>query len=220
MLDPKPFFKDVAYTKIRQFAAEAQAYEISDMRGIRNDEKRYTLLLSLLHITQSKTRDELIDMFLKRMKRVQHTAQEKLRDLQEKHREMEESLIGVLGQVLQHANGDDANAVLGKHVRETLNDQGGIEVLNDQFTLVTAYHHNNYLPLLWSAHATNRAVIFRVLDLIQIKSSTQDRNLLQALEFVCQHRNTRKDSLPPDINIGFISVSVYSPHLDKHPQLL
>ncbi|CAB5506029.1 Mobile element protein, partial [Bathymodiolus azoricus thioautotrophic gill symbiont] len=205
VLDPKPFFKEVAYTKIRQFAAEAQAYEISDMRGIRNDAKRYTLLLSLLHITQSKTRDELIDMFLKRMKRVQHTAQEKLRDLQEKHREMEESLIGVLGQVLQHANGDDANAVLGKHVRETLNDQGGIEILNDQFTLVTAYHHNNYLPLLWSAHATNRAVIFRVLDLIQIKASTQDRNLLQALEFVCQHRNTRKDSLPPDINIGFIS---------------
>ncbi len=205
VLDPKPFFKDVAYTKIRQFAAEAQAYEISDMRGIRNDAKRYTLLLSLLHITQSKTRDELIDMFLKRMKRVQHTAQEKLRDLQEKHREMEESLIGVLGQVLQHANGDDANAALGKHVREILNDQGGIEVLNDQFIRVTAYHHNNYLPLLWSAHATNRAVIFRVLDLIQIKSSTQDRNLLQALEFVCQHRNTRKDILPPDINIGFIS---------------
>jgi hypothetical protein len=62
------------------------------------------------------------------MKRVQHTAQEKLRDLQEKHREMEESLIGVLGQVLQHANGDDANAVLGKHVRETLNDQGGFQL--------------------------------------------------------------------------------------------
>jgi TnpA family transposase len=205
VLDPKPFFKDVAYTKIRQFAAEAQAYEISDMRGIRNDAKRYTLLLSLLHITQSRTRDELIDMFLKRMKRVQHTAQEKLKDLQEKHREMEESLIDVLGQVLQYADGDDANDVLGKHVREILNDQGGIEVLNDQFTLVTAYHHNNYLPLLWSAHATNRAVIFRVIDLIKIKSSTQDRNLLQALEFVCQHRNTRKDSLPPDINIGFIS---------------
>ncbi len=205
VLDPKPFFNDVAYTKIRQFAAEAHAYEISDMRGIRNDAKRYTLLLSLLHQTQSKTRDELIDMFLKRMKRVQHAAQDKLRDLQEKHREMEESLIGVLGQVLQHAEGGDANDVLGQHVREILNDQGGIEALNDQFKLVTAYHHNNYLPLLWSVHATNRAVIFRVLDLIKIKPSTQDRNLLQAIEYVCQHRNTRKDSLPPDMSLGFVS---------------
>lgn len=205
VLDPKPFFNDVAYTKIRQFAAEAQAYEISDMRGIRNNAKRYTLLLSLLYQTQSKTRDELIDMFLKRMKRVQHAAQDKLRDLQDKHREMEESLIGVLGQVLQHAEGGDANDVLGQHVREILNDQGGIETLNDQFKLVTAYHHNNYLPLLWSAHATNRAVIFRVLDLIQIKSSTQDRHLLQALEYVCQHRNTRKESVPPDIHLGFTS---------------
>ncbi len=194
VLDPKPFFKDVAYTKIRQLAAEAQAYEISDMRGISNDAKRYTLLLSLLHLKQSNTCDELIDMFLIRMKRVQHSAQNKLRDLQEKHREMEGSLIGVFGQVLQRADGDDANDVLGKNVREILNDQGGIVALNDKFRLVIAYHHNNYLPLLWPAHATNRAVIFRVLDLIQIKSSTQDIKLLQAIEFVCQHRNTKKDS--------------------------
>jgi TnpA family transposase len=205
VLDPKLFFENVAYTKIRQFSAEALAYEISDMRGISNDAKRYTLLLSLLHQTQLKTRDELVDMFLRRMKRVQHTARDNLQNLQEKNREMEEDLISILGQVLQHAEGNDANEVLGQHVRETLDARGGIEVLNSQFKLVTAYHNDNYLPLLWSVHAVNRAVIFRVLDLIKIQSSTQDKSLLRALNFVYEHRKTRKDYLPPDIDLQFAS---------------
>ena len=205
ILDPKPFFENVSYTKIRQFSAEALAYEISDMRGIKNDAKRYALLLSLLHQTQLKTRDELVDMFLKRMKRVQHTARDNLQNSQEKNREMEEELISVLGQVLQHAESGDANDMLGQHVRETLDARGGIEALNAQLKLVTAYHNDNYLPLLWPVHAVNRAVIFRVLDLIKIQSSTQDKSLLRALDFVYEHRKTRKDYLPPGIDLQFAS---------------
>ena len=155
ILDPKPFLDGVAYTKIRQFSAEASAYSLGDIRGITNDARRYTLLLSLLHETQAKTRDELIDMFLRRMKGVHHSAQNKLRELQEKHRELEESLIGVLGQVIQHADTADCNETLGQQVRDLLDSQGGIETMADQFKLVTAYHDNNYLPLLWPAHAKN-----------------------------------------------------------------
>ena len=205
VLDPKPFFKNVAYTKIRQFAAEASAYEISDMRGISNDSKRYTLLLSLLHQTQRNTRDELIEMLLKRMKRVEHSAKERLRELKEQHREMEESLIGTLGQVLQHAENCDTNEVLGQQIRDTLNKEGGIEVLADQFKRVTAFHHNNYLPFLWRSHASNRAVIFRVLERLDIKSSTQDRRLLSALTFICEHSKTRKNHLPQEIELCFAS---------------
>ncbi len=205
ILDPKPFFDGIAYTKVRQFAAEAAAYALGDIRGINNDAKRYTLLLSLLHETQAKTRDELVDMFLRRMKGVHHSAQNKLRELQEKHRELEESLIGVLGQVIQRADTSDNNEALGQQVRNLLDDQGGIEAMTNQFKLVTAYHHNNYLPLLWPAHANNRAVIFRVLDQIKINSSTQDQSLLRALGFVHQHRSSRKKSLPAEIDLRFAS---------------
>jgi len=205
ILDPKPFFGGIAYTKIRQFAAEASAYSLGDIRGVINDARRYTLLLSLLHETQAKTRDELIDMFLRRMKGVHHSAQNKLRELQEKHRELEESLMGVLGQVIQHANTCDTNEVLGQQVRDLLEKQGGVGAMADQLKLVTAYHHNNYLPLLWPAHANNRAVIFRVLDQIQIRSSTQDQSLLRALHFVRQHQKSRKVHLPATISLRFAS---------------
>ena len=205
IIDPKPFFEGIAYTKIRQFAAEASAYSLGDIRGVTTDARRYTMLLSLLYETQLKTRDELIHMFLRRMKGVHHSAQKKLQDLQDKHRELEESLIGVLGQVIKHANTYDTNEALGHHVRNLLEKQGGTAAMADQFKLVTAYHDNNYYQLLWHFHANNRAVIFRVLDQIKINSSTQDQSLLQALDFVRQHRSSRKDYLPATIKLHFVS---------------
>ena len=78
VLDPKPYLTDIAHTKVRQFSAEAHAYEIGDMRSIMTEAKRHTLLLCLLHSAQSKARDEIIDMFLRRMRRVKNSAKGKI----------------------------------------------------------------------------------------------------------------------------------------------
>ncbi len=205
VMNTKPFFEGIAHTKIRQFSAEARAYEISDIRGINNEAKQHTLLLSLLYSAQSKTRDEIIEMFLRRMRNVKNSAQAKLRELQEKHREMEESLIGVLDQVLQQAKGSELNDELGSKVSNILDQHGGVETLSDQITRVTAFHDNNYLPLLWAIHANNRAIIFRVLDQIDIESATQDTRLLRALEFIKAHRKSRKEHLIAKIDLRFMS---------------
>ncbi len=81
----------------------------------------------------------------------------------------------------------------------------GVPAYNPKYEVVAAYHQNNYLPLLWSAHTKNRAVLFRVLDLLQIKSATQDHRLLDALDFVRRHRNARKNHLPFEIDLSFAS---------------
>ena len=74
LLDPAPFLEDIPHTKIWQFAAEAHAHEIGDMRGIRGHARRHTLLLCLLQRTQAATRDELALMFLRRMRRIRKAA--------------------------------------------------------------------------------------------------------------------------------------------------
>jgi len=95
----------VAHTKIRQFAAEAARLQLSDLRDPSQPGKRYTLVLCLLFQAQATTRDELAEMFLRRMRKTKHAAKEQLRLLQERHREMEETLLGVLGQVVHQAKG-------------------------------------------------------------------------------------------------------------------
>jgi len=205
ILDPQPFLKEIPHTKVRQFAAEAAALESGDLRDICLPGRRHALLLSFLHQVQSDTRDQLVEMFVRRMRRAQHVASERLHTLRENHREMEETLIGVFGQVLHHAAGDSDNTDLGRSIRQVLADQGGVEVLDTQFQAVTAYHNNNYLPLLWPVHAINRAVLFRLLGLLSIESSTQDRRLLEAFELVRQYQHSRRDALPTSIDPGFAS---------------
>ncbi len=203
ILDPKPFFEGIAHTKIRQFAAEAEALEVGDMRKIQQPGKQYTFLLCLLYHAQVRTRDNLIEMFLRRMQRLHATAEEQLHVLQEKHRVIEEEMITVLAEVLDQENGECSDKVLGQRVRQVLAAHGGVDTLKMQYEKVSAYHHNNYFPLLWPIHARNRATLFRLLDLLQIESATQDTTLLEALAFIRRHRHTRRDYLPHEIALDF-----------------
>ena len=194
ILDPNPFLQEIPFTKIRQFASEAHAYSIADMRGIANKGKKFTLLLCLLHRSQMETVDALVDMFLRRMRRTENAAREELRLIQDKHRDWEESLISVLGEVLDHTT-EEEDATFGKQVRKILNNKGGVDTLKGIYEKVSAYHHNNYLSLLWPIHSKYRAVLFQLFDLIEIVSATQDQYLIQAFEFVKKYRHTHRRKL-------------------------
>ena len=42
----------------------------------------------------------------------------------------------------------DDNAALGQRIRDVFRHSGGAEALQDRYTQVSTYHHNNYRPLL------------------------------------------------------------------------
>jgi hypothetical protein len=205
VIDPKSFLEGVAHTKIRQFAAEAGRMQIGDLRDLTQLGKRHTLLVCFLFQTQAETRDELAEMFLRRMRKTRHAAKERLRALQERHQSMEESLISVLGEVLNQAKDDCSDHDLGRRVRAVLDAEGGVELLGAQVESVSAYHQGNYLPLLWQFHADHRFVLFRVLELIGLASTTQDSALIDAWRYVVQHRRTRRATLLREIDLGFLS---------------
>lgn len=87
LIDPDPLLNGVSHTKLRQFAAEAAAMEVSDFLDISQRGKRHTLLLSLLRQARTRCRDELIEMLLRRVRRTQAAAKEKLEALHDQHRE-------------------------------------------------------------------------------------------------------------------------------------
>jgi len=172
LLDPTPFLKDIAFTKIRQFAAEASANEISDIRNTRNERRRHALLLCLLHQAQTQTRDDLVKMFLRRIKKTENAAREKLGLLQQDHRALEESLIAAFAQVLDHAGVEQSSdACFGRDVRNLFQELGGVEHLKNQHEKVSVFHKNNYMPLMQDIHARHRSLLFRLFDLLKIESS-------------------------------------------------
>ena len=205
VLDPRPLLESIPHTKIRQFSAEAKALETGDLRDVCQPGRRHTLLLCLLHQTQTQTRDQLVDMFIRRMRRTRNRAVERLHALQKNQRAIEEDLLAVLGQVLRHAGATDADEELGRNVRQVLLEQGGVETLGAQYHAVTAYHNDNYLPLLWPIHSGNRSTLFRLLDLLTLESSSADTRLLDALEIVLQHQHSRRKVLDVTLDLGFAS---------------
>jgi TnpA family transposase len=205
LIDPDPMLEGVAHTKLRQFAAEAAALEVSDLLDITQPGKRHTLLLALLRQARMRCRDELVEMLLRRVRRTQAAAKEQLDDLHDQQRETEEALIGILGQVLETAQTQEADDAFGRQVRNLLVEKGGIEALAKRCETVSAWHNGNDLPLLWPIHARHRSLLFRLVDLLNIQSATQDRSLLDALGVVSKHRHTRRNELSETVDLGFAS---------------
>lgn len=206
VLDPRPLLAQIPPTKIRQFAAEAKALETSDLREVCQPGRRSTLLLCLLHQAQTDTRDQLIEMFIRRMRRTRHWAIERLNTLQQHQRVMEEALLGVFGQVLQHASAAAADAELGRQVRQLLAEQGGLESLSAQYHAVTAYHNDNYLPLLWPIHSAQRRWLWSLLERLTLASSSADTRLLAALDSVRRHQRCRRPRLNITVDLSFASL--------------
>jgi hypothetical protein len=50
-----------------------------------------------------------------------------------------------------------------------------------------------------------RNLLFRLFDLMDIQSATQDRSLLDALAIVSKHRHARRDELAEVVDISFAS---------------
>jgi len=68
---------------------------------------------------------------------------------------------------------------------------------------VTAFHNDNYLPLLWPIHSNHRSALFRLLDLLTLESSIRDTRLLEALDVVRQHPHSRRRALNVSLDLGF-----------------
>ena len=78
------------------------------------------------------------------------SAQKRLKELQEQYRELEEQMRAVFSEVLARTiQTPEDNALLGQGVRDILRDYGGAEALRQEYEQISAYHHNNYRPLMW-----------------------------------------------------------------------
>lgn len=197
----------IASTKVQQFAAEALALDVADMRRLQIVPRRRALLVCLLHQAQVHTRDQLAEMFLKRMRHTRTFAREKLKELQEKHRELEEHMLVVFAEVIDETilNPED-NEALGQGVRDILKNDGGAEALRQRYEQVSAYHNDNYRPLMWPIYRAHRAAIVRLSRLLTFRSATQNDALMDALEYIQSYQHTRRAYLPYVISLDFASV--------------
>ena len=146
-------------------------------------------------------------MLLKRMRSTTNAAKERLNELHDQHRELEEQMLAVFSEVLTHtmATPEEEEATLGHHVRHVLKAHGGAEALQERYEQVAAYHNDNYRPLMWGFFRPYRAAFFQVSRLLTFRSATQDPSLLDALRFIQRFQHARGSTVPNEIALDFAS---------------
>nr|WP_246300012.1 hypothetical protein [Sinorhizobium psoraleae] len=184
MLDPDPLLDGIIHTKRRQFAAQARSMEVSDLLDISRPGKRHTHSLS--GPAGPRTVPRRID---------RDAVAPGSQNPERRQREADHGVGASAGECRQ----SETDMEVGRRIRAVLAERGGLDLLSEQCETVSAFHHNNDLPLLWPIHAKVRALLFRLLDLMDIKSTTRDLSLLEALSVVMDYRNARRDELAYDI---------------------
>ena len=192
-------------TKIRHFAAQAMAYDVSELRECA-EAKRYTLLVALIRRMQIRARDQLAEMFLRRVATIHKRAKEELDQIQFGQRGQIERLIGTLDGVLAILDGEPDNAAAGAQIREYLAPAGGVHGVRETCAQVQATSGNNYLPLVWKHFKSHRSILFRLVHLLDIRATTQDRTLIDALNLIKTYQDKHRiEWITESIDLSFAS---------------
>ena len=91
--------------------------------------------------------------------------------------------------------------------KEKIEAQGGFEKVEDLCQKVIAYNSKNHLAYLWDHFRSKRSALFDFLKAVDLRSSTQNQNLLSVVDFLKSNHHRRSDFLILDeaVNLSFIS---------------
>lgn len=126
--DAQQLLSFIPATKVKSFAALARTLDISEFNDFRLS-KRRTLLLCLLYQAQVKTRDHMVEMFLKRVKKIHNNAKTKLEYLREKYLNQTQTMLELFGEILVFSQESKNYTQLGKQVQGLLDNNGGTDSL-------------------------------------------------------------------------------------------
>lgn len=215
----EPFIKNMTKPKRLQFAQEAKSHDISSLMDL-TEEKRYTLIACLVDHHLKKTKDNLAEVICKTVKIVHKRARRELERLREKKTAQTQE-VAYFAQSIISSFKDTANTAdkFLKKVTSTIKNKGGLDKLSKTCEEVIACHTNNHYSLLWPYFKSRRSALFNALETISLGSSTQNEDLLNALNFLIESRHRRSEMLeiPKSLTLNFISKHWSDLTCEDHP---
>lgn len=188
-----PNTQEIAATKREQLTLEARALDVAEMRALKPI-KRYALAVLLIQTQLEKAMDDIAEIFIKSLRSLHNTAEERLRQYHLQQAEQTERLIGQFREVLSALNEDGTGDQRVARVDESLD--GDYEKWINQCDEHMAYAGNNYYPFMLSGYTPKRSLFFKCLEALTLSSSSQDDSLLEAIAFLQKFRSSHREQLP------------------------
>lgn len=175
--------------KRKKFAMEAKSLDISAMNDLEK-EKRYALATILIKKQTAQALDDLATMFIKLMQKMHNRAKEKLEEYHLLHRERTDYLITLLrDMVVAHKSGDRKEDSFDA-VRDVL--PNNLEAIIAQCDEHISYAGNNYYGFLPGFYKPKRWLFYKFLENAALVSTSSDRSLEQAIEFLWSCKSSKK----------------------------
>ncbi|ARM04497.1 Tn3 family transposase [Burkholderia pseudomallei] len=189
--------------KLRSLAQQAMALDASALKNDTLPEKRYTLIVALLNRMRVRARDDLADMFVRRMAAIHKRASDELEVIQRKQRDQVEDLVVLLDGVADILAEESDETAVAKAVRKLLAPKGDLEPLRESCAAIRAFSGRNYLPLLWKHFKAHRSVMMRVARSLDWDSTSPVRTLLDALDVVLENESLHREWIDADVDVSF-----------------
>ena len=190
-------WRGIAEAKVADFAGEAMAADAGVMRDVA-PAKRTALLACMVHASRTRARDDLAEMFCKRMASITKLAKGELDEIRERQAEMSERLIstyhGVLACLDPRGDTDVSQAL--RLARATVEQAGGFDTQLADIEAVAAHHANNYMPLVARHSRRDRATMFAFARVVELEATSADRSVLDAVEHALAHAHLIETTSP------------------------
>ncbi|MDT8840090.1 Tn3 family transposase [Paraburkholderia fungorum] len=190
-------------SKLRSLAAQAMSLDASNLKKDTLPEKRYTLIVALLNRMRVRARDDLADMFVRRMGAIHKRASEELELIQRRQRTQVEDLVILLDGVVDILVEQPDDMTIARSIRKWLAPKGDLERLRESCAEVRAVSGGNYLPLLWKHFRAHRSVILRLAHTLDWDSTSPVRTLLDALAVVLENETRHREWIDADVDMSF-----------------
>jgi TnpA family transposase len=204
-LAPLPGVLDgIPQSKRDHFAAEARALDASELRDYA-PHKRRALLVCQLVDARVTTRDEILEMYLRRISKIIYAAKEALAFAQSQMQARSELMVATMGDVMrllaQHAIDADA----GREIRRLVETRGGVAALLLEVEEMTKFHGDQHLRFILKPLAAFRFLFMRMLRTLKFSSTSEDTTLIDAIQAVLVHK--RGEHLSTPIDLSFTTVA-------------
>ena len=176
--------------KRQQFSLEAAACDLPHLRQLKSA-KRYAYIILQVEQKMAKVYDDLILMFIRRMYNMRNNAKSALEKYHEQSRRQISQLIEQLAQIGTAYQTDGTYLKRFKAISSVMPKEP--DEMIQQCYQHLAYIQNNHLLCLLPLYKNQRSSLFNCLTVLQLKSSSQDTTLLEAIEYIKQNQKSRKE---------------------------
>ncbi|WP_321897141.1 Tn3 family transposase [Burkholderia cepacia] len=190
-------------SKLRSLAQQAMALDASALRNDTTAEKRYTLIVAVLNRMRVRARDDLADMFVRRMTAIHKRASDELDVIQRRQRDQLEDLVVLLDGVVDILSEESDETAIAKAIRKLLAPEGNLEPLRESCAAIRAFSGRNHLPLLWKHFKAHRAAMMRVARALERESTSPVRTLLEALDVVLENETRHREWIDASVDLSF-----------------